>query len=113
MREGTSLLACLDRIAREAQVLLYPALRQIPPALRGPALEAAHSTELDWLERLGLVGAIAVSAYLVEPVGKGWEIRSLAVFAQLFLAAPLIGVFAAPWLVRRTRRGLRRLVGPP
>ncbi len=113
MRERASITTCLVRLGQSAQLWLYPSLASLPPSRRGPALRAARSVELDLVERLGIVASVGMSAYLLESVGRPPSASLLTALGQLFLALSLIGILAAPWLVRRTRRGLRRQAAPP
>lgn len=113
MRERTATAECLERLGRSAQLWLYPSLARLAPSQRGPALRAARSTEVDLVERLGLVASVGVAAYLLESVGGPPGPGILTALTQLLLAVPVIGILAAPWLVRRTRRGLRRRAAPP
>src|SRR5690606_27403013 len=74
---------------------------------RARVLRAARDTELDAAERFGVIASVGVAAYLLQsPIdGAGWLVGTLIQFA---LAVPLLAVLVAPWLIRRTRRGLQR-----
>lgn len=113
MREGTSIFSFLEGIGQNAQLLLYPSLTKLPSSQRKPALRAARATEFDFLERVGLIASMGICAYLLEPVGKAADLYVARMLAQLLFALPLMGILAMPWLVRRTRRGLRRQTAPP
>lgn len=91
-----------------ALALAYPALQQLPIVQWDAALARARATEFDLLERTGLLLVIAVVAYLLrfdaqQTVELAPPIRYLA---QFFAAALLIVPAAAPFYLRRTRRGL-------
>ena len=112
MREDTSIFPHLERIGQNAQLRLFPILAKLPAAERQSALRTARSTEFDSLERLGLIALVGVCAYLLQSVGEGVELHLVRVLVRLLLALPLMGILAVPWMVRRTRRGLRRQIGP-
>ena len=87
--------------------LVYPELRDIAPALWPDALRRARALNLDVAERLGILASIAIVTYILQWVdNESWGILT-HYLAQFVLALPLLAVLVAPWLLRRTRRGLR------
>ena len=86
---------------------LFPELRDLPPAQRATALRAANKLPYDTLELLGIaVGLIVASLFLTHALdgfaGTG---------ARLLAACPVATVAIGPFVLRRTRRGLRRILG--
>ena len=88
--------------------LIYPELDQIPEAERKEALRRANLCDFDGIELAGMAfGLIATSAltrFSGVQTPAGYVVEFLAC---LFLAIPLLAVLVGPFLVRRTRRGLR------
>jgi len=102
-------LATMEGIAygRLLHRLVYPELRGIAPALWPQALRRARALELDVAERLGIGASVVVATYILQWVDDdAWGVLSHYV-AQFTLALPLLAVLVSPWLLRRTRRGLR------
>ena len=96
-------------IPRSLWHLVYPELDQIPETERKEAFRRAGLCDFDGIELAGMAfGLIATSAltrYAVAPTAVGYVLEFLA---SLFLAVPLLAVLLGPFLVRRTRRGLRQ-----
>lgn len=98
------------QVGRQLEALLlpklYPELARVPRARWSSMLRHARQTELAVSERLGVLAAVAIAAYALQPVGEGQSliVRYLVQFA---IALPAVALLAAPWLVRRTRRGLQ------
>lgn len=97
-----------QHIEHDWQRLIYPTLDRVPPRQRSHVLRAARATELDTSERLGIVGAVGVTAYLLQSSSDAAAGLFASTLIQFVLAWPLLAVLVAPWLVRRTRRGLQR-----
>ncbi len=88
---------------------LYPDLAKVAPHHRVRAMSRARSEDLDYLEICGLIAALAAVTYftrygLKDPTFT--DRLSIAV-ANFLVAIPQLVLFAGPFLVRRTRRGLR------
>lgn len=90
--------------------VLYPELRQLPPAQRESIWRESRRVPFDVLELLGIAAGMvvvtALTAYataLLEPSG-----RSFAAVANLVIAVPLLALVIGPILMRRTRRALRQ-----
>lgn len=88
---------------------LYPDLARVAPHNRTRALQRARSESFDFLEVCGLVTAMGVVAYLTRYAVKDPSIadRLSAAVANFVIAIPQLFILASPFLVRRTRRGLR------
>jgi hypothetical protein len=88
---------------------LYPELRKFDPADCGRALQKAKDARLDWTEIMGITLAVALTVFLTRYSAAGFGLfeRVGAALANLVVAIPLLLVFAAPFYVRRVRRGLR------
>ena len=93
---------------RRLWYLIYPELEQIPEAQRKEAFRRANLCDFDGLELAGMAfGLIATSAltrFAVTETLAGYLVELLAC---VFLAIPLLVLLVGPFLVRRTRRGLR------
>jgi hypothetical protein len=87
---------------------LYPELERIPRKRWPQALQRARETELLPSEWIGILAAVGVSAYGLQPFGDPAAGLLVHYLGQFLLALPLVALLASPWLVRRTRRGLRR-----
>ena len=96
-------------IKEEIENLLYPELRPYGRSDRDRLLRNASDTPLEPLEwagiLLGLVVAVTLTRYSAAEVGL---MNRIAVgLANFVVALLLLGVTAGPFLVRRTRRGIR------
>ena len=97
-------------IDRLAMLWLYPRLKELPPALWGATLEKARAGDFETMEWVGIVGGVALVAWML-----GIEIPALAAqpvavlyLARFGLALPLLAIIVGPFYLRRTRRGLDR-----
>ena len=95
---------------RHIEKLLYPELKAIAPHHQNHALKQAKEEPFDPLEWAGiLVGiVIAVGVTRYSAAGFGLVERFAAALANFAFAVPLITILVGPFLVRRTRRGLKR-----
>ena len=95
--------------------LLYPELKSLPADRWSEALRLARQSELAPSERIGVLAAVGVCTYLLQPLGDPAGDFFARYLLQFLLAVPLLAALASPWLLRRTRRGLqneaRRLYG--
>jgi cation transport ATPase len=89
--------------------LLFPELRQIDSSEQRDALRKAKETSFDAVELVGLAVALLVTVSLTRYSAAGWGLaeRFGAMLANFVVAIPVLVVFAGPFYVRRTRRGLR------
>ncbi|MDX2156063.1 MAG: hypothetical protein SFW09_06075 [Hyphomicrobiaceae bacterium] len=88
---------------------LYPELAKIAPHHRARALEKARAESFDFLEVACILAAIVTVTYLTRYSLKdaGVVDRLSAALANFVVALPQLLLFAGPFFVRRTRRGLR------
>jgi hypothetical protein len=95
--------------------LLYPEVRPYGRADRDRLLKKASEMQLDMVEWLGiLVGLVLVVAITrYSAAGLGLADRLAIAAANLIIALPLLVITAGPFLVRRTRRGLRAQLHRP
>lgn len=99
----------IEKITEEIENLLYPELRPYRRNDRTRLLRKASETPLNSIEWVGILVAlvlvVSVTRYGVADFGL--VDRFVAGLANFLVAIPLLGVTAGPFLVRRTRRGLR------
>lgn len=97
---------------RPWEYLLYPELRQFAPTRQSGALKAASDLRFDTIEYVGLAIALAATVMLTRysAAEMGPADRFGAAIGNFIVAIPLLLVFAGPFYVRRTRRGLRELL---
>ena len=79
--------------------LLYPQLRALPQPQRAPLLRRARRQPFDVLELLGMAAVLVGAATLADAKTPATAFPALA--------------FMVPFFVRRTRRGVRSLLGGP
>lgn len=87
-------------------LLLHPELRSLAPAQRRAALARAHRTSFDTFELLGMAAAL-VAATLVARYALTHWLGAASPAAEYAFAALATLAAVAPFLFRRTRRGLR------
>jgi hypothetical protein len=96
-------------IKEEIENLLYPELRPYGRSDRDRLLRKAKEMPLAPLEwagiLLGLVFTVALTRYGAAEAGQVGRI--IVALANFVVAILLLGVTAGPFLVRRTRRGIR------
>ncbi|HYC37602.1 MAG TPA: hypothetical protein VEC19_14345 [Usitatibacter sp.] len=85
-------------------LLLFPELRRLSRGERAQALRRAHVVPFDPLELLGIAAALIVTALFVRHGLEGWL---GAGWARLLAAIAVGALTTGPFLIRRTRRGLR------
>jgi hypothetical protein len=99
----------IERVRCEIENLLYPSLRPYGRNDRDRLLRKAAETTLDSIEwtgiLVGLVFAVTVTRY--SAAGLGLTDRIAVALVNFLVAILLLGVTIGPFLVRRTRRGLR------
>ncbi|HMV20956.1 MAG TPA: hypothetical protein PKH05_06945 [Nitrospira sp.] len=90
----------------------FPTLRQWPASQWREQLDKASGTDLDGHELVGILSAIAMMAWLLEPQAEV-SASPILVYGEQFLLASLgLVLLAGPFLIRRTRRGLEQLSTP-
>jgi hypothetical protein len=105
MRSNVSRYAA-SRLGRRWLTLLYPQLRLLPAEQWAGALERARSSALSPLEHAGVLAAVAIAAWVLQPLGDPAAGPLVRYLEQFMAALPLLALLVSPWLVRRTRRGL-------
>lgn len=90
--------------------LLHPELRGLAPDEKAWALREARATPFDIIELVGMAAAVvlvtALTDYAVSDVNGGQ--RLVAAILNYAMALPFIAAAVAPFLYRRTRRGLQQ-----
>lgn len=91
---------------------LCPEPRQFDSSEQGEALRKAKETSFDAVELIGLAVALLVTVSLTRYSAAGWGLAEHlgAMLANFVVAIPVLVVFAGPFDVRHTRRGLRTYV---
>jgi hypothetical protein len=89
-------------------LVIYPELGRFPEAERKEALRRANLGDFDGIElagmAFGLIATTALTRFAAAATPAGYLLELLACF---FVAVPLLALFVGPFLIRRTRRGLR------
>ena len=102
----------IQKLRRSVEDLLYPMLRPYNRSDRDRLLKEAKRTPLDVIEWIGILGALllvsALTRYSAADLGALG--RFATALANFGVALVLLGITAGPFLVRRTRRGLRSLL---
>lgn len=90
----------------------YPRLRALPPEQRAAALAEAQAGEFDVVEWIGMVGGTAAVTGLLRLGGEQLAAHPLPLvyFVQFVLALPALALAVGPFFVRRTRRGIERIL---
>ena len=91
-------------------IWLYPRLRELPPAKWESMLRKARDTNFETGEWIGVIGGIALVAWIVDVEAPVFSMQAAFVsyLLQFVLALPLLAVVVGPIYLRRTRRGLDR-----
>ena len=85
---------------------LCPELRRLPPAERAGALRAARNLPYDTFELLGIAAGLVVATLFVTHALDGTS----GTGARIAAACPIAALSIGPFVLRRTRRGLRRML---
>ena len=100
----------MGRLRNRIENLLYPELRTYGDRNRAWLLEEASKEPLDFLEWVGiptaLVFVVNLSRYSVAWLGL--MDRHAVLLANFLVAFPLLVATVGSFLIRRTRRGLRK-----
>lgn len=90
--------------------LMFPELKRFDRPERERVLREAREDEFDSLEWIGVVASVVVATVIVGkldlPAATGD--RFLSTLLSFPVAIPLVGATAGVFMVRRTRRGLRK-----
>jgi hypothetical protein len=99
----------IERIRTQVENLLYPELRPYERKERDHLLQEASKTPHDFVEWAGILAALAFVGVLTGygAVDFGLAERIVVTVMNFFVAIVLLALTAGPFLVRRTRRGLR------
>ena len=99
----------IETIRKKVENLLYPQLTPYRRNERDRLLRKAAETSLDFFEWTGILAAIifAVAVTRYSAVDFGPLDRVVVALVNFAVSLILLGITAGPFLVRRTRRGLR------
>jgi hypothetical protein len=99
----------IEDLRKRIENILYPDLRPYGRSDRDRLLREAAKTSFDILEWIGILLALALVGVLTRysAVDLGAIDRILAGMVNFVAAIVLLAITAGPFLVRRTRRGLR------
>jgi hypothetical protein len=99
----------MDRLRELMENLLYPELRAYGRQDRARLLRDARQEPFELLEWAGILAALVIVAGITRysVAGFGLADRIAVALANFLVAVPLLVATAGPFLVRRTRRGLR------
>ena len=102
----------IQEFRSKVEDLLFPMLRPHSRSDRDRLLAKAKETPLDNVEWIGILGALLLVAVLTRysATGLGTFDRVATGLANFVVCLVLLGITAGPFLVRRTRRGLRSLL---
>jgi hypothetical protein len=100
----------MGRLSELMENLLYPELRGYGRQDRARLLRDARQEPFELLEWAGILAALVIVAGLTRysVAGFGLADRIAVALANFIVAVPLLVATAGPFLVRRTRRGLRQ-----
>ena len=100
----------MGRLSELMENLLYPELRGYGREDRARLLRDARQEPFELLEWAGILAALVIVAGLTRysVAGFGLADRIAVALANFLVAVPLLVATAGPFLVRRTRRGLRQ-----
>ena len=100
----------MGRLSELMENLLYPELRAYGRQDRARLLRDARQEPFELLEWAGILAALVIVAGLTRysVAGFGLADRIAVALANFIVAVPLLVATAGPFLVRRTRRGLRQ-----
>jgi hypothetical protein len=100
----------MDRLRELMENLLYPELRAYGRKDRARLLRDARQEPFELLEWAGILAALVIVVGITRysVAGLGLADRIAVALANFLVAVPLLVATAGPFLVRRTRRGLRQ-----
>ena len=99
-----------NAIRRALLVRALPCIAELSPCDLDDALKRARDCDFETIERIGLLACVALTAYLLRFDAEQFAALSLVAryCIQFIAAVPLLILFAGPFYLRRTRRGLER-----
>jgi hypothetical protein len=100
----------MGRLSELMENLLYPELRAYGREDRARLLRDARQEPFELLEWAGILAALVIVVGITRysVAGFGLADRVAVALANFLVAIPLLVATAGPFLVRRTRRGLRQ-----
>ena len=100
----------MGRLGELMENLLYPELRGYGREDRARLLRDARQEPFELLEWAGILAALVIVVGITRYsiAGFGLADRIAVALANFLVAVPLLVATAGPFLVRRTRRGLRQ-----
>lgn len=100
----------MGRLSELMENLLYPELRGYGRQDRARLLRDARQEPFELLEWAGILAALVIVVGITRysVAGFGLADRIAVALANFLVAVPLLVATAGPFLVRRTRRGLRQ-----
>jgi uncharacterized membrane protein YcfT len=103
----------IHSLKRSFELLLFPDLARVPETRRTAAMERARSEPLDIIETAGILAAVVIVTAFTRYGLKDAMLtdRLAAALLNFAIVVPQLVLFAGPFLVRRTRRGLRAYLG--
>jgi hypothetical protein len=107
------MMKMVQTVYEKVELVLYPDLRPYERTVRDRMLKQAADTPLDLVEWGGIIAALVLVAVFTRySLGDVGVLGRVAVAIVNFLVAfALLGVIVGPFLIRRTRRGLRSQIG--
>lgn len=87
-------------------VQLFPKLRAWPVREWPAVLHKVQDAEFDQFERIGIIAAVVVSAWLLRPPVTAETSLPFAFLSQLVMSLPILLILAGPFFLRRIRRYL-------
>ncbi|MEO7392781.1 MAG: hypothetical protein ABIU58_11440 [Ramlibacter sp.] len=93
--------------------LTFPELKKFPEVEREAALGKARASAFDSIENVGIFLSLVVVTTLVGKmeIPAAASDRFLSTLFSFVIAIPLLALTAGAFMVRRTRRGLRKQLG--
>lgn len=98
-------------LKRQGMLLLYPDLKRIPDHEWPLALNRARALPLDMVELIGILAGVVLVTWMLRDLMPAADMVAATTLngMRFFLAIPLLVLFAGPFMLRRTRRGLESL----
>lgn len=85
---------------------LFPRLREWPVNEWSNILSKVQEAEFDQFERIGIIVAVVISAWVLRPTANAETSVPVALMSHLVFALPLLLILAGPFFLRRIRRCL-------
>ena len=90
--------------------LIFPELKAFEKTEREVVLQKAREDEFDSIEWIGVIASVVIATLIVGKLDlqAATGDRFLSTLLSFVVAIPLVGATAGVFMVRRTRRGLRK-----